>query len=554
MGRVMIPSSTISFVGACPFGGVILLSTFVYGIQGTFCNDGNFVLPLHKKIYLSNVLIIRYSVDQDFDLKYTYTQPAGQTVLTITKNQEFSLELHTYSTILSLCSYGIQYGIAESYARTSVHGCLFAFFYYTYYRPHPDVISFESMTGYVVTVIEHASGKCLSEQTNTTVVFEYEDGHAMSSNRCGGIMSDYSDNIKNIKIYLWFTDFVSVLRFKDMDIWHFNMKVKGHMQSNSDINASYKGLAQYYIMGHSGSFSMQTTSTTVVINLKKLPPQLFDIVVNGSGTETGDSPFGMSLIVDTHMAHVEIFYITTKLTLTIDIQQHTKKKSLHILKAARFRLEYKKRILAKYHHFHYDSGCEFNYSSQGNFFLCTKLINLAASLTREKLLWGPRTFIGSYDVNRKDFFHTEAHIYVIESYIGPVQISANEAAEACRQTGTKFLQTEIFGYWITGFQTSKAYNFSQYAYVSWHTNFTGQKSLHKQHIDMNCKNIDRLFKLQYYRYSLNNKSSSQSGSIHSLMLYGWLLRLNKDTPQDKQPRFWLPSGKESFRIIDHQRT
>ena len=525
----MLTSSTIHIVGACPFGGVILLSSTVYGIQGTFCNDGNFVLPLKKKIYLKNVLIIEYSMNHDIGFEYTSTQPTSPAVLTMTQHEEFTFQLYTDDWIPYTCYYGLQDN-PEGDVGTDERECLFVFFYYTYYRPHPDVISLESMTGYVVTVIEHASGKCLTEQTNTTVVIEYRDGHNMSSNRCAGMLGDYSDNIKQIKIFLWFTDFVSVFSFSEMDYWLFNVTIKAHIQSKNDVGATYKGPSQYYIMGYSGSFLMEDPSTTVIISLEKLPAYMYDILVTGTGTELEDSLFGVSLIIDTDLTQVELFYITTKLSLTMMIHQRTqhKKKSFHIYNSAWFRLEYKKRILSKYHHIQYNSWCEYNSYTQQNSLICNKSIKLAASLTSEKLLWEPRTFIGSYDVNQHKFVHAETSMNIIESHMGPVEISANGAAEACRQTGTKLLQTQIFGFWMTGFQTINASNFSRYACVYWHINFTSQQRLDNKQIDINCKNIASLFKLQYYRYSSRDMSSSPTYFIHSYSLNEWLLRMNKD--------------------------
>ena len=57
-------------------------------------------------------------------------------------------------------------------------------------------------------------------------------------------------------------------------------------------------------------------------------------------------------------------------------------------------------------------------------------------------------------------------------------------------------------------------------------NFTGQIT-EKKHLDTNCNNIGRIYKLQYSRYTFCNTSDEQSGFTHRLN--EWLLRINKST-------------------------
>ena len=86
---------------------------------------------------------------------------------------------------------------------------------------------------------------------------------------------------------------MSVFHFDELKDWVFNITQKTNIIESDDI----------YAVGLSGLLSTQTINRFIDIRLEKLLNYLYDIVITGSGTETTDTPFGVSVIRETMVAH-----------------------------------------------------------------------------------------------------------------------------------------------------------------------------------------------------------------------------------------------------------
>ena len=60
---------------------------------------------------------------------------------------------------------------------TIEYDCAYIYVHFRYYTIYPHFLIVSEKTDIIFAVIENASGRCHSKQTNTSVVFEYKDGH-----------------------------------------------------------------------------------------------------------------------------------------------------------------------------------------------------------------------------------------------------------------------------------------------------------------------------------------------------------------------------------------
>ena len=512
--NILVCYTYFIIVGLCPFGGVILLSSNDYNLHGTFCHDGSYVLPLQKPIHQNNILIIQYSMNDNFEFEFVFNKPAQSAKLKLIGNKGLTYELFTDSLSLCKCEiFMIFFDLCE---------CNFIYLNFRYYDQYPYIVYLESWSEYIIATIENTSGFCHSKQTNTSVVIEYKDGHNVSTNRCGGIVSDYTDNIIHIKIFLWITDIVSVYDLNKIKDWFFNVKQNTKIVESDEVmnGEAYSNTLVHYVIGYSGCFVLQVSNTLVDLRLDMLPDELYDIVITGSGMDTKDSPFGISIMMKTGSVQVELFYVTDKLSFIVNLRSQSIKSSLHVLRSAWFKLVYKYQPPNRkylYHHSKYYSACNVQTVALLESIVCEKTI-------KHGFVPKPHTFVGSYDFNQGEYYNDNKQMDITESYIGPVTITATDATEACRQKGTTLLQTEIFGYWMDALQDGSGFSLLLYAFQYWHISFIGHDRLTKRDISMNCENIKRLFVLQYSRYSSYNLSVTPSHNMH--ILTDWLLRIN----------------------------
>ena len=477
------------------------------------------MLPIKKSIYQNNIVIIQYSMNNDLKFDYVCEQQSAPVVLNLIQNKDITHKLHTYEKYTC---------IDDMNLRVFEMNCPYTYLHYTFYMLSPHIITLTNESEYVVAVIENASGRCNSEQTKTSVVFAYKDGYTLSSNRCAAVLSAYSINIKHIKIYLWITDLVTVFSIDELAKWFLSFTEKQNNQNRNVtmLMTKYTGTSQYFPLGSNGIVIIQTSNRFFDIRLDKLAKDdfqnVYEIVLSGSGTDKRGSAFGVSVMIETASARAELLYFTTQVALTIKMSTH-RRISLHVLNAIWIKLTYQNLWFRKYlaktlgiHHSQYHLACKLGRNAELESIVCSKSVRLGKF---------ERYFVGSYNLTKDEFYHTEQEMDITESYIGPVDISANEAVDACVSMGTQLLQTEIFGYWMDGLQHDSGFQLSHYEFLYWHINFTGHISK-KEHLETNCNNINRLYVLLYSSFMVYNVSGAQSA--HStLRLSESILNINK---------------------------
>ena len=230
-----MPGNLCYVVGLCPFGGVIILSTSIHGLQGTFCNDGSFVLPLLKTVHQKDILIMKYSMRDDLELQYTYKDKSRWTEVYVTENTV----LYSEKDHECIC-YDPEYN--HMYHADVINcDCPFTILHFRYYDKYPYVYKIPSIDYWieytlVFAIIETVTGRCHSKLRNTSVLIEYTGGRNLSLNRCGHVFSDLAYIISRITVFLWSTDVVSLYSFSAHYYeWHLNMTFEKNILKKDDM-------------------------------------------------------------------------------------------------------------------------------------------------------------------------------------------------------------------------------------------------------------------------------------------------------------------------------
>ena len=504
--------------GICGLSGVMILGSYGGGdINGTFCNDGTYSLPLNTKIYRQNIIIVQYGLTKhDFKLHYT------------------SIEHSDDSDLISLGTKEVMFSwrVQELRRDVDVIWNFFKSYHYSYKLQNPVILvstyrglMWFKRCNYIVLAVKDIKGNCLPQsQTKSLITILFRHGNSIFVTSCVKIIYKNVGSIHSISIAPWLTEVISFLCVSLIDfaftswvnIIHIINIIHHDQRTVQDLYQSPCNESAYQILGphdNTGIVTVNNPANYLRISLANMDHRF---AVRGWGSVGVGSNFGMSIHMQFNDSKVEYFYVST--AHVFHMVQH----KIHISSYLTFHyltfvnITYIRWRPPRYSHWgvkmaYVRRKCEIDDATPLRLATCTDRIRCGNSAQMGRFRQG------SYNVERDEFTTESATVIRKLLYFGPVDISGNDANTACSRHGSKWVPVrEIKWSWLEDLHQIVALSAASYGVRYWNVDFPYTTDLSVSQRVANCRKILGLYELQYAMYQHCLLKDNCTNSIHFL--------------------------------------